>query len=106
MQAINVVEAKRRFSELLRRAAYGRETVLVGSRGRPEVAIVAVEEWERLRAIEDERDARLIEERIREGGKWYSLADAVREWMRAHPGESLDIPELEALASPEPVAGE
>jgi len=102
MQAISVVEAKRRFSELLRRAAYGNETVLVGSRGRPEVAIVSVEEWERLRAIEDERDARLVEEAIRQGGELYSLGDAVREWMRHHPGESLDCPELEALAGPEP----
>lgn len=97
MQAISVVEAKRRFSELLRRAAYGHETVIVGSRGRPEVVIIAVEEWERLRAIEDERDARLVEQLIREGGEMYTIVDIIREWLRAHPGEPIDLPGFESV---------
>ncbi len=97
MQAISVVEAKRRFSELLRRAAYGKETVIVGSRGRPEVAIIAVEEWERLRAIEDARDARLVEQLIREGGEMYTVADVIRERLRAHPEEAIDLPGFESV---------
>lgn len=97
MQAISVVEAKRRFSELLRRAAYGNETVIVGSRGRPEVAIIAVAEWERLRAIEDERDARLVEQLIREGGEMYTIVDVIREWLREHPGETIDLPGFESV---------
>lgn len=62
---VPVAEAKRRFSDLLKRAAYGGETVTIGSRGKPEAALISVTELERLRAMEMEHDARLLEEAVR-----------------------------------------
>lgn len=41
--AINVAEAKRRFSDLLGRVAYGRETILITRRGRPMARLVPIE---------------------------------------------------------------
>ena len=38
--SVNVAEAKRRFSDLLARVAYGGETVLVTRRGRPMARLV------------------------------------------------------------------
>ncbi len=43
-KSINVAEAKSRFSELLNRAAYGHERLLIRKRGRPAAAIVSVED--------------------------------------------------------------
>jgi len=39
-QEVNVAEAKRRFSDLLGRVAYGGETVLITRRGRPMARLV------------------------------------------------------------------
>jgi len=45
---LGVGEAKKRFSELMSRVAYKRERFLVERRGRPMVALVSVEDLERL----------------------------------------------------------
>lgn len=42
-RAINVADAKREFSELLGRVAYGGETVLITRRGRPMAKLVPVD---------------------------------------------------------------
>lgn len=42
--SINVAEAKKRFSELLGKVAYGKEQVIITKRGRPMVRIVPTEE--------------------------------------------------------------
>jgi len=62
---IPVAEAKRQFSNLLKRVAYGGETITIGSRGRPEAALISVPKLPRLRAIESEKDARQLEEAVR-----------------------------------------
>lgn len=62
---VPVAEAKRQFSNLLKRVAYGGETITIGSRGRPEAALISVPELARLRAIEMEQDMRQLEEAVR-----------------------------------------
>ena len=42
VESVNVAEAKRRFSDLLGRVAYGHETVLITRRGRPVARLVPV----------------------------------------------------------------
>jgi prevent-host-death family protein len=42
-ESVNVAEAKRRFSDLLGRVAYGGETVLITRRGRPMARLVPPE---------------------------------------------------------------
>ncbi|MFQ5739242.1 MAG: type II toxin-antitoxin system Phd/YefM family antitoxin [Acidobacteriota bacterium] len=44
--AVNVAEAKRRFSDLLGRVAYGKETILITRRGRPMARLVPVRKVE------------------------------------------------------------
>ncbi|MEX2548061.1 MAG: type II toxin-antitoxin system Phd/YefM family antitoxin [Chloroflexota bacterium] len=46
----------RSFAELVNRAAYGHERVLVARRGRPIAAIVPIEDVEFLERMEDELD--------------------------------------------------
>lgn len=49
-RAINVAEAKRRFSELLARTAYAGERFLIARRGKPLAALVALEDLDRIEA--------------------------------------------------------
>ena len=49
-EALDVAQAKSRFSELLNRASYGRERFLIRKRGRPVGAIVSAEDLARLEA--------------------------------------------------------
>jgi prevent-host-death family protein len=53
---VSVSEARETFAELVNRAAYGHERVLVARRGRPVAAIVPIEDVEFLERLEDEFD--------------------------------------------------
>ncbi len=55
---VGVSEARETFAELVNRAAYGHERVLVARRGRPIAAIVPIEDVELLERVEDEFDLR------------------------------------------------
>lgn len=50
---LTISEAKAKLSELVHRAAYGHERILLGSRGRPKAAIISIEDLQRLEDLED-----------------------------------------------------
>lgn len=56
MEAMNVVEARRNFSELVTRVAYGGSRVIVERRGRPLAALISARDLARLEAWEREHD--------------------------------------------------
>ncbi len=56
MSTVTVVDAKNRFSDLLRRAEHGRERVVVQRHGKPVAAIVSTDDLRRLEALEDMED--------------------------------------------------
>jgi len=56
MSALTVAEAKNRFSDLLRRAQYGGERVIVERHGKPVAAIVSTDDLRRLESAEDAAD--------------------------------------------------
>lgn len=55
---LNVSEAKAKFSELVNRATYGRERIVVGTRDKAKVAIIPIEDLELLEELEDAQAAR------------------------------------------------
>jgi prevent-host-death family protein len=67
---MTVAEAKNRFSDVLRRAEYGGERVIVERRGKPVAAIVSTDDLRRLEAAEDAAD--LTDARV-------ALTEAARE---------------------------
>lgn len=79
-----IAEAKKRFSELVRRAAYRGETIPIGLRGKPEVALISYEELEQLRELEDQRDVRLLEEAVRTSRGTGKVADLLAAWNSQH----------------------
>jgi prevent-host-death family protein len=48
LHTLSVVEAKRRFSELLNRVVYGHERIVISRRGKPVAAVVSLDELARL----------------------------------------------------------
>lgn len=56
MSTTSVAEAKSRFSDLLRRAEYGGERIVVHRHGKPVAAIVSTADLEQLEALEEARD--------------------------------------------------
>ncbi len=61
MDAVNVVEARKSFSELVARVAFGGARVIVERRGRPMAALISIDDLRRLEAYE--RQAGLARER-------------------------------------------
>jgi prevent-host-death family protein len=53
MPRASVTEAKRSFSELLNRAAYGRERIVITSHDNPKAAVISFEDLRRLEQLED-----------------------------------------------------
>jgi prevent-host-death family protein len=58
MEPISTVEARERFADVVNRAAYGRERVILARRGKPLAAVVPIEDVELLERLEDEADLR------------------------------------------------
>src|SRR5262245_7687239 len=56
MITMTVAEAKNRFSDVLRRAEYGGQRVIVERHGKPVAAIVSTDDLRRLEAAEDAAD--------------------------------------------------
>ena len=65
--ALTMSEAKAKFSEIVNRAAYGRERIVVGARGKANVAIISIEDLELLEDLEDAQEAREGLEEYRRG---------------------------------------
>ena len=72
MTVISVSQMKDTLSEVLNRAAYGRERIVIASRGKPKAAVISVDDLELLEELEDALAAReaLAAYRARETVPW------------------------------------
>jgi prevent-host-death family protein len=61
-------EARQNFSDILNRAAYGGERVIVHRGKKPVAAVVPIEDFEMLEQIEDRADLDEVRKRLREPG--------------------------------------
>lgn len=52
MTKMSTVEARENFSELINQAAYGKQRIILTRRGKPLVAVISIEDLNRLHAIE------------------------------------------------------
>lgn len=53
---ISTAQAKNQFADVVNRAAFGKERVVLTRRGKPVAAVVSVEDLERLEQLEDQAD--------------------------------------------------
>ncbi len=59
MAEVKTIEARAHFSEMVNRAGYGRERVVLTRRGKPVAAMVSIDDLEQLERLEDDHDSRL-----------------------------------------------
>jgi len=78
---ISITEAKQKLGELVKRAAYGGERILLQFRGKPQAALVSYADYEHLRSMD--RSARSQRKVL---GRLSSL----RERIAARTGETFD----------------
>ena len=53
MQSVGIAEIKRSISSLINRVTFGRERIVLTSRGKPKAALVSIEDLEKLEATEN-----------------------------------------------------
>lgn len=81
---LTTVEARERFSEVVNRAAFGKERILLTRRGKPLVVMLPVADLEHLEALEEAEDIRAVqaakEEMARTGEKGMPLDEVLEEF--------------------------
>ncbi len=81
-RVVSATEARVRFGELMRRVIEDRVTVIVERAGRPAVVVLSVDEYERMKAAQRQRE------------DWRVLVRQAREQIRTDLGErELPFPE-------------
>lgn len=82
---ISIGQVKRDISELVNRVAYGDERIILTSRGKPKAVLISLEDYSRLKAIEEDK-------RISYREKWLTdtqtLANQIRE---SHGNQMIDL---------------
>jgi prevent-host-death family protein len=78
MTVISVSEMKDTLSEVLNRAAYGRERIVIASRGKPKAAVISLDDLELLEELEDALAVREALEEY-ERGETISLEELIAE---------------------------
>ena len=68
MGKVSTAKARDQFSEVINRAAYGKERVVLTRRGKELVAIVPIEDAKFLQALEDRADLEDAREALKESG--------------------------------------
>ena len=69
MSNISTVEARNKFSDLINRAAFGKERIVLSRRGKDLVAVVPIEDVEFLQELENRLDLEEARKALKESGK-------------------------------------
>jgi prevent-host-death family protein len=68
MAKISTVEARGRFSDIINRAAFGKERVVLTRRGKELAAVVPIEDMKFLEELEDRLDVEAARQALKEEG--------------------------------------
>ncbi len=75
MTTVSIAEVKNMFSTLINRVAFGRERIVLTSRGKPKAALVSIEDLRRL----ESQEAIIVGDSQEQRKAALALAQAVRE---------------------------
>ena len=79
MGSISTAKARNNFSDVVNRAGYGKERVILTRRGKPIAAVVPMEDVEFLEELEDRADLEAVREALAEGGATIPWEEIKRE---------------------------
>jgi prevent-host-death family protein len=88
--SLTTAQARDHFAEILNRAAFGKERVVLTRRGKPLVAMVPIEDVAALEAMEDARDSAEVAARMqawRESGR---PGITIQDYLAANPLDEAD----------------
>jgi prevent-host-death family protein len=80
MPKLTASSARQNFSDIVNRAAYGRERIIVHRRKKPIAAVIPLEDLELLEKLEDEIDLKAAREALKEPGTipWETIKKKLR----------------------------
>jgi len=81
MDSVGIAEVKRNISTLINRVAFGRERIILTSRGKPKAALISIEDLRKLERLEKMESTSYAERKAALG-----MAKAVREMTLARRG--------------------
>jgi prevent-host-death family protein len=85
MSNISIAEASRQLSQVINRATYGREVVVLTSRGRPKAVLVGVEVFQALLGIQPSSQSESVEEFARQ------FRQALQDTGHSTPDEIIEM---------------
>lgn len=89
--AISLTELKRNLGEIVNRAAYGNERIILLSRGTPRAVIMSIDDLEQLQQFEA---SQFQEDNVQQQLALLAEMDALREQIRQEHGELTDSVEV------------
>lgn len=95
MTDVSIAEARRDLSAIINRVVYGRERIILASRGRPKAAIISIEDLHKLEEMEKAAESAQTERKAA-----LAMAKAIREMSLRRragtpfPDVSQDLDEL------------
>ena len=88
---VTMTELKRSLGDLVNRAAYGREWIVLVSHGRPKAAIVSIEDLELLRRLRRGETPARAATRLEDLD---ALRERIRRWREEHGVEPVDSADM------------
>ena len=76
---MTITEARSNFADLVNRATYAKERILINRRGKPVAAIVPIEDMELLEKIEDAIDVKLARKALSESEEIIPWEEVAKE---------------------------
>ena len=92
MAVVSLSGAKRDLSDLLNRVAYGRERIIIESRGKPKAAVVPVEDYEALEELDELVLSLRVQARIKAGATLIPVEAIIARYEQMH-GPDLGLRE-------------
>ncbi|MEA5617488.1 type II toxin-antitoxin system Phd/YefM family antitoxin [Cronbergia sp. UHCC 0137] len=77
MSVISASEARANFPDIMNRAEYSRERILIQRHGKPAVAIISIEDLKLLEAIEDAIDSAKLRRAIEENTGFITIEEII-----------------------------
>lgn len=84
LEAVSSAEAKSKFSELMGRAAYGKERIIIKRKGKPIAALISIEDLIHLEEMEEKVDIQLLKEAIESPGEMIPISKVIEDYERTH----------------------
>ena len=83
---VSVRDAKTGLSDMMNRAAYGGERIVITSRGKAKAALISIEDLRLFEEMELEVESRMLERAIKETSEFHSL-EQLMAGLPEEPGE-------------------